>query len=296
MKNEPISESETDANAARGEGSTGKFGPYPIGGGAPLVLLCGPDVVEGEEITLRAARAVKAIAAKHGVSLIFKCSFDKANRSSIHSFRGPGIDKGLEVLARVKEETGLPVVTDVHETWQAERAAQVADVLQIPAFLCRQTDLLVACARSGRAVNIKKGQFIAPADMRHAVRKIREGGGSEILLTERGSSFGYQNLVVDMRSLPIMRALGVPVCFDATHSVQLPGAAGDSTGGDRRFIRPLARAAAAAGIDALFLEVHENPDAALCDGPNSLDFAGLDLLLTEVCAIRAALRNIGEEH
>ena len=275
--------------AANLSASPARFGPYPIGEGAPLVLLCGPDVVEGEEITLRAAFAVKAIAERHGVSLIFKCSFDKANRSSIRSYRGPGIERGLEVLARVKAETGLPVVTDVHEVWQVEKAARVADVLQVPAFLCRQTDLLLACARSGRAVNIKKGQFVAPADMRHAVAKVREGGGREILLTERGSSFGYQNLVVDMRSLPIMRSIGVPVCFDATHSVQLPGAADGSTGGDRRFIRPLARAAAATGIDAMFLEVHENPERALCDGPNSLDFEGLDTLLSEVCAIRSAL-------
>ncbi|MBR2978439.1 MAG: 3-deoxy-8-phosphooctulonate synthase [Myxococcaceae bacterium] len=271
------------------------FGPHPIGAGAPLVLLCGPDVIEGPEITLRTARAVQEIALRHGVSLIFKCSFDKANRSSIQSFRGPGLEEGLEILAWVKRETSLPIVTDVHETAQVARAAQVADVLQVPAFLCRQTDLLVACARSGRAVNVKKGQFLAPADMRHAVQKIRQSGGRDLLLTERGSTFGYQNLVVDMRSLAIMRALGVPVCFDATHSVQLPGAAGDSTGGDRRFVRPLARAAAAVGVDALFLEVHERPDVALCDGPNSLDFADLDRLLAEVCAIRGALATLPSE-
>ena len=287
---DPIS-SISPTTSATPERST-NFGPCRIGGDAPLVLLCGPDVIEGAEITLRTARAVQEIAARHGVSLIFKCSFDKANRSSIRSFRGPGIDEGLEILAWVKRETSLPLVTDVHETAQVARVAAVADVLQVPAFLCRQTDLLVACARSGRAVNVKKGQFLAPADMRHAVRKIRESGGRELLLTERGSTFGYQNLVVDMRALPIMRGLGVPVCFDATHSVQLPGAAGESTGGDRRFIRPLARAAAAAGIDALFLEVHEHPDVALCDGPNSLDFAGLDRLLGEVCAVRAALASV----
>lgn len=271
------------------------FGPHPVGDGAPLLLLCGPDVIEGAEITLRTARAVEEIAARHGVSLIFKCSFDKANRSSIQSFRGPGLEEGLEILAWIKRETGLPIVTDVHETAQVARAAAVADVLQIPAFLCRQTDLIVACARSGRAVNVKKGQFLSPADMRHAVQKIRQSGGQQLLLTERGSTFGYQNLVVDMRSLAIMRGLGVPVCFDATHSVQLPGAAGDSTGGDRRFIRPLARAAAAVGIDALFLEVHEHPDAALCDGPNSLDFEGLDRLLAEVSAVRRALASVQRE-
>jgi len=261
----------------------------PVGDGHPLLLICGPDVVEGEAITLRAAEAIQALACKHGVPLVFKCSFDKANRTSIKSFRGPGIEEGLRVLGKVKRALGLPVLTDVHETAQVARAAEVVDVLQVPAFLCRQTDLLVACAKSGRAVNVKKGQFLAPRDMRHALGKVRESGNANILLTERGSSFGYNNLVVDMRGLGLMRELGAPVCFDATHSVQLPSAAGETTGGESRFVRPLARAAVAAGVDALFLEVHEDPSKALCDGPNSLDFQELDRLLGEVTAIRRAL-------
>ncbi len=262
---------------------------FEVGDGRPLLLLCGPDIVEGEEITLRAAHAVKELAAHHGLPLVFKCSVDKANRTSLKSFRGLGIERGLAILAKVKAQTGLPLLIDVHEAGQVPAIAAVADVVQVPAFLCRQTDLLVACGRSGRAVNIKKGQFVAPRDMRHALAKVRESGGQDVLLTERGSSFGYNNLVVDMRSLSLMRELGAPVCFDATHSVQLPSAAGDSTGGERRFVRPLARAAVAAGVDALFLEVHERPDEALCDGPNSLDFAELDRLLGEVTAIRRAL-------
>jgi 2-dehydro-3-deoxyphosphooctonate aldolase (KDO 8-P synthase) len=269
--------------------NTIQIGPYQVGEGQPLLLICGPDVVEGEEITLRAARTVSGLARKHGLPAVFKCSFDKANRTSLKSFRGPGIEEGLRVLARVKAETGLPILTDVHDPSQAARAAEVADVVQVPAFLCRQTDLLVACAKTGRAVNIKKGQFVAPRDMRHALAKVRESGNPNVLLTERGTCLGYNNLVVDMRSLPIMRGLGAPVCFDATHSVQLPSAAGDTTGGERAFVRPLARAAIAAGVDALFLEVHENPEKALCDGPNSLDFAELDKLLGEAVALRRAL-------
>jgi 2-dehydro-3-deoxyphosphooctonate aldolase (KDO 8-P synthase) len=266
-----------------------RFAGFEVGPGRPLLLLCGPDVAEGEPVTLRSAQAVKAIAARHGVPLIFKCSVDKANRTSLSSFRGLGIAEGLRILARVKAETGLPVLVDVHEVGQVARVAEVADVVQVPAFLCRQTDLLVACGKSGRAVNLKKGQFVAPRDMRHALAKVRSSGCAEVLLTERGTCFGYNNLVVDMRSLSLMGELGAPVCFDATHSVQLPSAAGDTTGGERRFVRPLARAAVAAGVDALFLEVHEDPSKALCDGPNSLDFAELDQLLAEVCAIREAL-------
>ncbi|HEY3447798.1 MAG TPA: 3-deoxy-8-phosphooctulonate synthase [Myxococcales bacterium] len=262
---------------------------FEVGDGRPLLLICGPDVVEGEEITLRSARAVKALAQKHALPLVFKCSVDKANRTSLKAFRGLGVPEGLRILARVKRETGLPLLVDVHEPAQVPPIAAVADVLQVPAFLCRQTDLLIACAKSGRPVNVKKGQFVAPRDMRHALAKLRESGCQDVLLTERGASFGYNNLVVDMRSLPILRSLGAPVCFDATHSVQLPSAAGDSTGGERAFVRPLARAAVAAGVDALFLEVHEDPAKALCDGPNSLDFAELDLLLKEVAAIREAL-------
>lgn len=266
-----------------------RIGGHTVGDGRPLLLICGPDVVEGEEVTLRTACAVRVLADRHGLPLVFKCSVDKANRTSLASFRGLGIAEGLRVLSRVKQETGLPVLVDVHEPAQVAPVAAVADVLQVPAFLCRQTDLLVACARSGRPVNVKKGQFVAPRDMRHALEKLRQSGCQDVLLTERGASFGYNNLVVDLRSLPILRSLGAPVCFDATHSVQLPGASNGSTGGEREFVRPLARAAVAAGVDALFLEVHEDPSRALCDGPNSLDFAELDVLLKEVVAIRKAL-------
>lgn len=259
------------------------------GDGKPLVLIAGPDVVETEEQVLATARAVKRVSETYGVPAVFKCSFDKANRTSISSYRGPGLEKALPLFERVKKETGLPLTTDVHEPWQAERAAQVADLLQVPAFLCRQTDLLVACAKTGRAVNVKKGQFVAPKDMRHAVGKLREAGATEILLTERGFSFGYNNLVVDMRSLPLMRDCGVPVCMDATHAVQLPSAAGGSSGGERRFVAGLARAAAAMGIDALFLEIHPDPDKALCDGPNSLDFPLFERVVRDVVAIRKAL-------
>jgi len=269
--------------------ATALIGGFQVGLGRPLLLICGPDIVEGEDVTLRAATEVKRLAARHGLPLVFKCSFDKANRTSIRSYRGIGMDPALEVLARVRRDLALPVLTDVHEPWQAAKAARVADVLQVPAFLCRQTDLLVACARAAKAVNVKKGQFVAPRDMRHPVAKLRESGAANVLLTERGASFGYNNLVVDLRSLGLMRDLGVPVCFDATHSVQLPSAAGDTTGGERRFVAPLARAAVAAGVDALFLEVHEDPDRAPCDGPNSLDFAALDALLGEVAAVRKAL-------
>lgn len=260
-----------------------------LGDGQKLVLVCGPDVVETEEQVLETARTVRRVAERFGLPAVFKCSFDKANRTSLSSYRGPGLEKALAIFARVKAETGLPVITDVHETGQVAPAAEVCDVLQVPAFLCRQTDLLVACARTGRAVNVKKGQFVAPRDMAHAVAKLRESGATEIFLTERGASFGYNNLVVDMRSLPLMRELGVPVCMDATHAVQLPSAAGGKSGGERRFVGALARAAVAVGIDALFLEIHPDPDRALCDGPNSLDFAGFEALVAEVTAIRAAL-------
>jgi 2-dehydro-3-deoxyphosphooctonate aldolase (KDO 8-P synthase) len=266
-----------------------QIGGFEVGDGSALLLICGPDVIESEAMTLSAAETVQALARKHGLPLVFKCSFDKANRTSLKSFRGPGIEKGLEVLARVKRALKLPLLTDVHEAWQAPKAAEVVDVLQVPAFLCRQTDLLVACAKSGKAVNVKKGQFVAPSDMRHPLGKLKESGCANVLLTERGTCLGYNNLVVDMRSLSLMRELGAPVCFDATHSVQLPSAAGGESGGQREHIRPLARAAVAAGVDALFLEVHENPDQALCDGKSSLDFAQLDELLTEVAAIRRAL-------
>ena len=254
-----------------------------------FTLIAGPCVIEGEAFTLRHAARLKGIADRHGVPLVFKCSFDKANRTSVKSFRGPGLREGLRVLAKVKAETGLPVLTDVHSEEQCAPAAEVADVLQIPAFLCRQTDLLLAAGKTGRAVNVKKGQFLAPEDMKNVVAKLGEAGCKDILLTERGSSFGYNNLVVDMRGLLTMRKLA-PVCFDATHSVQRPGSQGDATGGDRTLAPPLARAAAAVGIDALFCEVHENPERALSDGPNSLTFEMWDALVADVVRIRGALR------
>jgi 2-dehydro-3-deoxyphosphooctonate aldolase (KDO 8-P synthase) len=258
-------------------------------GGGELLLIAGPCVIEGEDFTLRHARKVADLSQKHGLPAVFKCSFDKANRTSGKSFRGPGLTEGLRVLSRVKAETGLPVLTDVHAEEQCAPAAAVVDVLQIPAFLCRQTDLILAAGRTGRAVNVKKGQFLAPEDMKNVVDKLREAGCRQILLTERGASFGYHNLVVDMRGLTVMRQFA-PVCFDATHSVQQPGSQGSATGGDRSLAAPLARAAAAAGIDALFCEVHEDPDRALSDGPNSLTFAMWDALVGDVLKIRRALQ------
>ena len=265
------------------------IGGHAVGDGERLLLIAGPCVMEGEAHALAHARRVKALAEKHGLPVVFKASFDKANRTSGRSFRGPGLDAGLAAFQAVKRETGMPCLTDIHESWQAEPAGRVVDVLQVPAFLCRQTDLVIACARHATGgVNVKKGQFVAPRDMRHAVAKCREAGNANVLLTERGASFGYGNLVVDMRGLVQMRELGVPVCMDATHSVQMPGAAGDTTGGDRSFVAPLARAAAAVGIDALFMEVHEDPAVAKSDGPNSLDFDMADALLRDVLAIRKA--------
>jgi 2-dehydro-3-deoxyphosphooctonate aldolase (KDO 8-P synthase) len=270
-------------------------GPTPVelapgvtAGGGPLVLIAGPCVLEDRDFTLRMAEEIKQVAASHGLDLVFKSSFDKANRSSTASVRGPGLEDGLALLAEVRSSVGVPVLTDIHESWQAGPVAEAVDVLQIPAFLCRQTDLLLAAAATGKAVNVKKGQFLAPADMANVVAKLEAGGTRKIMLTERGASFGYNNLVVDFRSLPQLRALGYPVCFDATHSVQLPGGLGVSSGGQREFIPPLARAAAAVGIDALFVEVHENPDVAPSDGPNMLTLTGLDQLLGEVLAVRAA--------
>lgn len=232
-------------------------------------VIAGPCVLESEEVALSCARHLADISSRLGIPLVFKSSFDKANRTSITSYRGPGMDQGLSWLRKVKEETGLPVVTDIHLPEQAAPVAEVADVLQIPAFLCRQTDLLVAAAGTGRIVNIKKGQFLAPWDMKNAVGKVREAGGDKIWLTERGASFGYNNLVVDMRSIPELQSLGAPVIMDATHSVQLPGGQGTSSGGQRQYVPVLARAAVAAGADGVFMEVHPDPDHAMCDGPNS---------------------------
>jgi 2-dehydro-3-deoxyphosphooctonate aldolase (KDO 8-P synthase) len=258
-------------------------------GGPELFLIAGPCVIESEEHALLMATSIAAICRELGVPYIFKASYDKANRTSIASYRGPGISEGLRILRRVREEVKVPVLTDVHEAGQATAAGEVVDVLQIPAFLCRQTDLLVAAARTGRAVNVKKGQFVAPQDMLHAVTKIQESGNARVSLTERGASFGYHNLVVDMRSLAIMREFA-PVVFDATHSVQLPSQ-GSQSGGQPEFIPLLSRAAVAAGIDGIFMEVHDNPSAAKSDGANALPLASLRATLEPLLAIRKALKS-----
>lgn len=260
-------------------------------GGEELFFIAGPCVIESRDSALRHGDRLAEISASTGVPIIFKSSFDKANRTSGESYRGPGLEAGLEILAEVRRQSGLGILTDVHETAQVSAVAEVADVLQIPALLCRQTDLLKAAAASGRAVNVKKGQFLAPGDMRHVLEKARQAGGEKVMLTERGTTFGYGNLVNDFRSLVIMRELGAPVVFDATHSVQLPGAAGDRSSGDRRFVAPLARAAVATGVDGLFLEVHEDPDAALSDGPNSFPLDALAALIEGLCAIHTASKS-----
>lgn len=253
------------------------------------ILIAGLCVLENEAHALRTAKSLQATAEAAGMALVFKASYDKANRTSLESYRGPGLEEGLRILDSVRKETGLPVLTDVHREEDVEKVAAVVDCLQIPAFLCRQTDFVVAVARTGKAVNVKKGQFMAPGDMKQVIGKIEKTGNRQILLTERGAAFGYNNLVVDMRGLPMMRELGYPVIFDATHSVQLPGGAGNASSGDRRFAAPLARAAVAAGVDGLFLETHERPDCALCDGPNSLALSSLPELLTQVKAIAQVL-------
>ncbi len=257
-------------------------GNIKIGGENPLILIAGPCVIEGERDTFVMAEKLKEIAHGANVPLIFKASYDKANRTSVNSYRGPGLKAGLEILSCIKEELELPVLSDVHRFEEIGPASEVLDIIQIPAFLCRQTDFLIEAARTGKAVNIKKGQFLAPEDMRFVVEKITYADNHNLLLTERGTTFGYNNLVVDMRSLVIMRELGYPVVFDATHSVQLPGGQGSASGGDRRFVEPLARAAVAAGVDAVFLEIHENPDEALCDGPNSLKLSELGDFIKQI--------------
>ena len=251
----------------------------------PFVLIAGPCVLEGLERSLLIGKKVKEITERLGIPYIFKASFDKANRSSIKSYRGPGLEEGLDFLRTIKKELQVPVLTDIHQVQQAGPASEVVDILQIPAFLCRQTDLLIAAAETGLIVNIKKGQFLAPWDMEKVIEKISSTGNQKILLTERGISFGYNNLVVDMTSLPIMRDTGYPVVFDATHSVQRPGAKGETSGGDRKFVPYLTRAAAGVGIDALFMEVHDNPEEALSDGPNMLYVDELEGLLKEILAI-----------
>lgn len=253
-------------------------------------IIAGPCVLESYDLALEVAQEVARVSAKHGVFAVFKSSYDKANRSSIQSFRGPGMSKGLHWLDDIRSKTGLPVITDIHEPEQAVEAAQVVDILQIPAFLCRQTSLLLTAGGTGKIVNVKKGQFMAPWEMGQVVDKIKGSGNSRIMLTERGTTFGYNNLVVDMRSMPIMGKLDCPVVFDATHSVQLPGAQGGSSGGDRGFVPPLSRAAVAAGANGVFLECHPDPDAALCDGPNSLRLSDLDHLVGQLSGIWSLLK------
>jgi len=262
-----------------------------VGPGHPLAFILGPCVIESPEHTLRMASALRELASELGVPLVFKASFDKANRSSLRSFRGPGLTEGLQVLSEVKRATGLSVLTDIHEPAQAEAAAEVADVLQIPAFLCRQTDLLLAAGRSGKPVNIKKGQFLAPDDVRHPIDKVRSTGNPHVTITERGASFGYHNLVVDLRAIPIMRAWA-PVVFDATHSLQLPGAAGDSTGGAREYHLDLARAAVAAGVDVVFAEVHDRPLGALSDPATQLSLDQARTLIRHCLAVRRAVEAV----
>jgi len=261
------------------------IGAMRVGGGTPLALIAGPCVIESERMALSIADRLAKLGRRLRIPIVFKASYDKANRTSIKSFRGPGLSAGLRILAKVKTATGLPILTDVHESWQVAEVAGIADILQIPAFLSRQTDLLVAAGRSGRPVNIKKAQFMAPGDMAHAVAKVRAHGNGGVLLTERGASFGYHNLVVDFRSFPQLAALGAAVVFDASHSVQLPAGAGSASGGERGFIPVLARAACAAGIDALFLEVHPAPDRAKSDGPNSWPLSKLAGLWESVVAV-----------
>jgi len=260
-------------------------GFFEVGANRPFLLIGGPCVIESAELCREVAAGLKEICDRLGISYVFKASYDKANRTSLDAFRGPGQREGLRILADIRQDYGVPVVSDVHEVAQVAPAAEVLDLLQIPAFLCRQTDLLVVAAQTGKVVSLKKGQFVSPWDMRHAVAKINAVSRNRLLLMERGASFGYNNLVVDMRSLPVLRSFGCPVIYDATHSVQLPGGAGGSSGGQREFIPPLARAAVAAGIDGVFMEVHPEPGTALCDGPNSMPLAEVEALLTRLVAI-----------
>lgn len=262
-----------------------RVGPVTLGGRRPLVLIAGPCVIESEEACLEAAGILQEMTRSLGIPLIFKSSYDKANRSSLRSYRGPGLDLGLKILGRVKRELGVPVLSDVHRFEEVQEAAAVLDVLQVPAFLCRQTDFVLAVARAGKPVNVKKGQFLAPWDVQNIVEKIESVGNPSILLTERGASFGYHNLVADMRSLVVLRQMGCPVIYDVTHSLQLPGGLGTSSGGQREYIPPLARAGVAAGIDGIFMEVHPDPDSALCDGPNSLPLKELHPLLEQLMAV-----------
>ena len=277
MKISPVSVSCPDGSAIE------------VGTERPLLLIAGPCVLESEELGLQVASTMQEICDRLGISYVFKASFDKANRTSISSYRGPGLEQGLASLARIRQKLGVPVISDIHEPNQARTAAEVLDIIQIPAFLCRQTDLLTAASATGKPINLKKGQFVSPWEIKNGVNKIRSSGTSQVMLVERGASFGYNNLVVDMRGLPVMRGFDCPVIYDATHSVQLPGGAGESSGGQREFIAPLSRAAVAAGIDGLFMEVHPNPEKALCDGPNSIALTEIEPLLKQLVSVRTAL-------
>jgi 2-dehydro-3-deoxyphosphooctonate aldolase (KDO 8-P synthase) len=270
-----------------------KVGEVRIGRGQPLVLIAGPCVIENEQVTFRTAESLKELSVELGIPLIFKSSFDKANRSSLSSFRGPGIKKGLQVLEDVKKRFSLPVTSDVHAVDQVEPAAEVLDLLQIPAFLCRQTDLIFAASKTGKPVNVKKGQFLSPWEVKNITEKFVSTGNLNLLITERGSSFGYHNLVVDYRGFPVIRSLGTPVIFDVTHSLQLPGGEGSHSGGQREFAAPLMRAAVGAGVDGLFVEVHPEPDRALCDGPNMIALSELKELLKQAKAIHELVRAWG---
>ncbi len=283
-------------------GQTVAIGNFTVGAGRPLFLIAGPCVIENETVVMKTAQTLKQLGERLQIPVIFKSSYDKANRSAGDSYRGPGLVAGLKILQQVKATYGLPLLSDVHHPQEAEAAGEVLDILQIPAFLCRQTDLIIAAARTGKVVNVKKGQFLAPWDMGNIIDKIEAAGNHRIILTERGASFGYNNLVSDMRSIPIMQRFGYPVVFDATHSVQLPGGQGSaqggpgkSSGGQREFIPTLTRAAVAAGCDGLFMEVHPNPDEALSDGPTMVPLAELEALLRQVKAIEAAVRPMAKQ-
>lgn len=271
-----------------------KVGPQSVGSPNPFLIIAGPCVIESWQTTIETATKLKELSLRHGFSFVFKSSFDKANRTSVDSFRGPGLENGLKMLNDVKKELSIPVLSDVHDPEQCKEAASVLDILQIPAFLCRQTDLLVAAAKTGKAVNIKKGQFVAPADMIHAVKKIEDSGNKNILLTERGTSFGYNNLVVDMRSLPIMKETGYPVIFDATHSVQLPGGGGTVSSGQRQYVPHLARAACAVGIDGMFMEVHPDPQTAKSDGANQVALRQVEDLIVQVLKVHKVNTELDE--
>ena len=264
-----------------------------FGGGAPPLFIAGPCVIESRDHALMMGERILALRDELGIQLVFKSSFDKANRTSIASFRGPGLEEGLRILDEVKRQTGLPLLSDIHEPSQAAPAAEVLDILQIPAFLCRQTDMIAAAAETGRAVGVKKGQFLSPEETKNIIDKGAEAGNDRIFLMERGTTFGYQNLVVDMRSFPIMRSYGAPVVYDITHSMQRPGGEGTTTGGTRQFARPLARAAAAAGVDGFFMEVHNDPDKALSDKTTQLDFASARQTIREILAVTEALASVG---